>query len=141
MGSVAGEPAHLPEGTIQPGKGLIEHRGQAASRDRAPDREGGQGPAESVQGERDRVSQTLTGRIRELTERYTTPLPRLTEEVELVLCSDTTCDLNRVILMVMEAMYRGAPFDRVVFGLPPTKRDVVLGFLDKIADVASLDAQ
>jgi type I restriction enzyme M protein len=36
----------------------------------------------SVQGELDRVSQTLTGRIRELAERYATPLPKLTAEVE-----------------------------------------------------------
>jgi type I restriction enzyme M protein len=36
----------------------------------------------SVQGELDRVSQTLTGRIRQLAERYATPLPQLTEEVE-----------------------------------------------------------
>lgn len=35
----------------------------------------------AVQGELDRVSQTLTGRIRQLAERYATPLPRLTEEV------------------------------------------------------------
>lgn len=32
----------------------------------------------AVQVELDRVSQTLTGRIRELSERYATPLPRLT---------------------------------------------------------------
>ncbi len=36
----------------------------------------------AVQGELDRVSQTLTGRIRELAARYATPLPKLTEEVE-----------------------------------------------------------
>jgi type I restriction enzyme M protein len=36
----------------------------------------------AVQGELDRVSQTLTGRIRQLAERYATPLPKLTEEVE-----------------------------------------------------------
>jgi hypothetical protein len=35
----------------------------------------------AVQGELDRVSQTLTARIRELAERYATPLPQLTEEV------------------------------------------------------------
>jgi len=35
----------------------------------------------AVQGELDRVSQTLTGRIRELAERYATPLPQLTAEV------------------------------------------------------------
>ena len=34
-----------------------------------------------VQGELDRVSQTLTGRIRELVERYATTLPQLTDEV------------------------------------------------------------
>jgi type I restriction enzyme M protein len=36
----------------------------------------------AVQGELDRVSQTLTGRIRELAERYATPLPKLVNEVE-----------------------------------------------------------
>ncbi|MCA9642922.1 MAG: hypothetical protein KC492_19630, partial [Myxococcales bacterium] len=36
----------------------------------------------AVQGELDRVSQTLTGRLRELAERYATPLPQLAEEVE-----------------------------------------------------------
>jgi len=36
----------------------------------------------AVQGELDRVSQTLTGRIRQLAERYAIPLPKLTEEVE-----------------------------------------------------------
>ena len=35
----------------------------------------------AVQGELDRVSQTLTGRIRQLAERYAMPLPSLTEEV------------------------------------------------------------
>jgi type I restriction enzyme M protein len=37
--------------------------------------------AASVQGELDLVSQTLTGRIRELAERYATPLPQLDNEV------------------------------------------------------------
>jgi len=35
----------------------------------------------AVQGELDRVSQTLTGRIRELADRYATPLPQIVEEV------------------------------------------------------------
>jgi type I restriction enzyme M protein len=35
----------------------------------------------AVQGELERVSQTLTGRIRELAERYVTPLPQLEHEV------------------------------------------------------------
>jgi type I restriction enzyme M protein len=34
-----------------------------------------------VQGELERVSQTLTGRIRELADRYAMPLPQLTDEV------------------------------------------------------------
>jgi type I restriction enzyme M protein len=37
--------------------------------------------AAAVQSELDRVSQTLTGRIRLLAERYATPLPKLTDEV------------------------------------------------------------
>lgn len=37
--------------------------------------------AAAVQGELDRVSQTLTGRVRQLAERYATPLPKLTDEV------------------------------------------------------------
>jgi type I restriction enzyme M protein len=35
-----------------------------------------------VQGELDRVSQKLTGRIRQLAERYATPLPKLIDDVE-----------------------------------------------------------
>ena len=41
----------------------------------------------SVQSEIDRVSQTLTGRIRQLAERYTTPLPKLTGQVERLAAS------------------------------------------------------
>ncbi len=36
----------------------------------------------AVQNELERVSQTLTGRVRELAERYATPLPQLTKRVE-----------------------------------------------------------
>ena len=36
----------------------------------------------TVQGELDRVSQTLTGRVRELADRYATPLAELADEVE-----------------------------------------------------------
>jgi len=38
--------------------------------------------ATSVQGELDRVSQALTGRIKQLADRYATPLPRLAGEVD-----------------------------------------------------------
>ena len=37
--------------------------------------------AAAVQGELDRVSQTLTGRIRQLAERYASPLPQIVDEV------------------------------------------------------------
>lgn len=37
--------------------------------------------AVALQGELDRVSQTLTSRVRQLAERYATPLPQLTNEV------------------------------------------------------------
>jgi type I restriction enzyme M protein len=36
----------------------------------------------ALQAEVDRVSQTLTGRVRQLAERYAAPLPKLVEEVE-----------------------------------------------------------
>jgi type I restriction enzyme M protein len=36
----------------------------------------------TVQGEMDRVSQVLTGRVKELAERYAAPLPQIAEEVE-----------------------------------------------------------
>lgn len=38
----------------------------------------------AVQSELDRVSQTLTGRIRQLSDRYATPLPQITEEVAML---------------------------------------------------------
>jgi type I restriction enzyme M protein len=38
--------------------------------------------AVSVQSELDRVSQALTGRIKQLAERYATPLPKLLDELE-----------------------------------------------------------
>jgi type I restriction enzyme M protein len=40
--------------------------------------------AAAVQIELERVSQTLTGRVRELAERYATPLPRLSDEVAML---------------------------------------------------------
>ena len=38
----------------------------------------------SVQSELDRVSQALTGRIRQLAERYATPLTKLGDEVNVL---------------------------------------------------------
>jgi type I restriction enzyme M protein len=40
--------------------------------------------AVAVQGELDRVSQTLTGRIRVLAERYASPLPKIVDEVAVL---------------------------------------------------------
>jgi type I restriction enzyme M protein len=39
-----------------------------------------------MHGELDRVSQTLTGRIRQLAERYATPLPQLTDDLATLTC-------------------------------------------------------
>ena len=47
--------------------------------------------AAAVQGELDRVSQTLTGRIRELAERYASPLPQIIDEVTKL----STCETAR----------------------------------------------
>ena len=40
--------------------------------------------AASVQSELDRVSQALTGRIRQLAERYAKPLPAVGDDVEVL---------------------------------------------------------
>lgn len=37
-----------------------------------------------MQSELDRVSQALTDRIRQLADRYATPLPQLTEDVRIL---------------------------------------------------------
>jgi len=39
-----------------------------------------------VQAELNRISQALTGRVKQLAERYAMPLPRLSEEVEVLSC-------------------------------------------------------
>jgi type I restriction enzyme M protein len=49
----------------------------------------------AVQGELDRVSQTLTGRIRQLAERYAVPLPKLENEVA-VLAARVAAHLKRM---------------------------------------------
>jgi type I restriction enzyme M protein len=51
--------------------------------------------AADVQGELNRTSQALTGRVKELAERYVTPLPKLTEEVE-ALSSKVDAHLQRM---------------------------------------------
>ena len=44
-------------------------------------------------------------------------LRRFTTEVESVLQSDERLEVNDIVAMIMEAMYRGAGFDRVLFCL------------------------
>jgi len=51
--------------------------------------------AAEVQGELNRISQALTGRVKELAERYAAPLPRLSEEVA-VLSSKVEAHLERM---------------------------------------------
>ncbi len=65
----------------------------------------------------------------------TPPLPSeavlegFTEDIELSLCRDAGCDLNRIIHMVLEAIWRGGSFDRVVFGLVSADHRYVIGRL------------
>lgn len=54
-------------------------------------------------------------------------LERLVEEVELALCSESAADINRIVLMILEAVYRGAPFDRVVFALVSPESGLIRG--------------
>jgi len=49
----------------------------------------------SVQGELDRVSQTLTGRIKQLAERYAEPLPQLVTDVA-ALSAKVEAHLNKM---------------------------------------------
>ena len=51
--------------------------------------------AATVQGELDRVSQGLTGRVRQLAERYETPLPKLEERI---------ADLSAKVVLHLKAM-------------------------------------
>jgi type I restriction enzyme M protein len=51
--------------------------------------------AAAVQSELDRVSQTLTGRIRQLADRYAAPLPQIADEVER-LCASVDKDLAKM---------------------------------------------
>jgi len=51
--------------------------------------------AADLQAELDRISQALTGRIKELAERYATPLPRLSQDVE-VLSAKVEAHLKRM---------------------------------------------
>jgi type I restriction enzyme M protein len=67
LAKVAAKYANLTEDEI---KALVVHDKWLASL------------AAAVQSEVDRVSQALTSRVQQLAERYATPLPKLTEEVE-----------------------------------------------------------
>jgi type I restriction enzyme M protein len=40
--------------------------------------------ASDIQSELNRISQNLAGRIKDLAERYATPLPELSEDVEIL---------------------------------------------------------
>ena len=51
--------------------------------------------AGAVQGELDRVSQALTGRIRELAERYAKPLPEIVEGIE-ALSARVSCHVEKM---------------------------------------------
>ncbi len=56
-------------------------------------------------------------------------LEKLTEEVELFVCSGGSLDINRIVLMTLESMYRGGAFRRVLFGLVLPDRSGMRGRL------------
>ena len=56
-------------------------------------------------------------------------LESLTQEVESLLGAESEFELTNAILMILEAMYRGVPFDRVLFGLLTPGHTVVRGRL------------
>lgn len=58
-----------------------------------------------------------------------TLLERLAEEVSATIESHPDFDLNAVLLMVLEAVLRGGPFDRVVFALVNPEQQQVTGRL------------
>ncbi|MCP5115694.1 MAG: HDOD domain-containing protein, partial [bacterium] len=56
-------------------------------------------------------------------------LANLTDEVEVLLTNGNSYELTNAILMVLEAMYRGVGFDRVLFGLVAPDHSCVRGRL------------
>jgi HD-like signal output (HDOD) protein len=56
-------------------------------------------------------------------------LEKLTEEVELLVCTGRACAINQIVLMVLESVYRGGGFRRVLFGLVSPDRASVRGRL------------
>jgi HD-like signal output (HDOD) protein len=64
----------------------------------------------------------------EMAGQYTL-LERLTREVELLVRVSTDFQLNNVLLMILEAIYRGGPFDRVLFCLVNPEHTAIQGRL------------
>ena len=62
-------------------------------------------------------------------------LEKLTEEVELMVCSGGASDINRLVLMVLETVYRGAGLHRVLFGLVSPDHTWVRGRLGLGEDI------
>ena len=56
-------------------------------------------------------------------------LERLTHEVDALIGSSTDLQLNSVLLMILEAIYRGGPFDRVLFCLVNAEHTHIQGRL------------
>lgn len=65
----------------------------------------------AVQGELHRVSQTLTGRIRQLAERYATPRPKIIDEVATL--------ADRVNGHLIKMGFNSLDFDRIGASLRP----------------------
>jgi YD repeat-containing protein len=65
-------------------------------------------------------------------------LDQLTGEVETALRAEAGFDLNSVILMIVEAIHRGGPFDRVLFALVSADGEEIRGKIGLGEDVDGL---
>jgi HD-like signal output (HDOD) protein len=68
-------------------------------------------------------------------------LERLTHEVELLVSSSTDLQLNSVLLMILEAIFRGGPFDRVLFCLVDPGHTTIQGRLGLGEDIDQFRGQ
>jgi len=103
-----------------------------AASDEAAEPTGSAGDAAGVA--REAEADTVAPSIDELRERFV-------EEITTALGGQDGMDLNRVLLMVLEGVYRGGPFDRAMFCLVNADRSEVRGRFGLGTDVDPLLAQ
>jgi HD-like signal output (HDOD) protein len=92
------------------------------------------GAADATGAEAEAGADPVAPSIEELRERFA-------QEIDAALGGQDGMDLNRMLLMVLEGIYRGGPFDRVMFCLVNADRSEVRGRFGLGADVDPLVAQ